>query len=188
MRFSDYIGYPVALKISSPHIVHKTDVGGVELNLRNSQEVKDAFRRIIENVKQKSKNDNIKIDGVTIQEFIANGKETIIGMKRDSQFGPLLMFGLGGIYVQVFKDVSFRLAPINELSARHMIESTKASKLLYGVRGEKPSDIESIIESLQRLSQLVMDFPEIQEIDINPLLVFEQGKGCKAIDIRIVIS
>jgi acyl-CoA synthetase (NDP forming) len=188
MRFSDYIGYPVALKISSPHIVHKTDVGGVELNLRNSQEVKDAFRRIIENVKQKSKNGNMKINRVIIQEFITSGKETIIGMKRDAQFGPLLMFGLGGIYVQVFKDVSFRLAPINELSARHMIESTKASKLLYGVRGEKPSDIESIIESLQRLSQLVMDFPEIQEIDINPLLVFEQGKGCKAIDIRIVIS
>jgi 4-hydroxybutyryl-CoA synthetase (ADP-forming) len=188
MRFSDYIGYPVALKISSPHIVHKTDVGGVELNLRNSQEVKDAFRRIIENVKQKSKNGNMKINGVIIQEFITSGKETIIGMKHDAQFGPLLMFGLGGIYVQVFRDVSFRLAPINELSARHMIESTKASKLLYGVRGEKPSDIESIIESLQRLSQLVMDFPEIQEIDINPLLVFEQGKGCKAIDIRIVIS
>jgi acyl-CoA synthetase (NDP forming) len=130
----------------------------------------------------------MKINRVIIQEFITSGKETIIGMKRDAQFGPLLMFGLGGIYVQVFKDVSFRLAPINELSAWHMIESTKASKLLYGVRGEKPSDIESIIESLQRLSQLVMDFPEIQEIDINPLLVFEQGKGCKAIDIRIVIS
>jgi acyl-CoA synthetase (NDP forming) len=130
----------------------------------------------------------MKINRVIIQEFITSGKETIIGMKRDAQFGPLLIFGLGGIYVQVFKDVSFRLAPINELSARHMIESTKASKLLYGVRGEKPSDIESIIESLQRLSQLVMDFPEIQEIDINPLLVFEQGKGCKAIDIRIVIS
>jgi acetyl coenzyme A synthetase (ADP forming)-like protein len=188
IRFSDYIGYPVALKVSSPHIVHKTDVGGVELNLRNSQEVKDAFRRIIENVKQKSKNGNMKINGVIIQEFITNGKETIIGMKRDPQFGPLLMFGLGGIYVQVFKDVSFRLAPINELSARHMIESTKASKLLYGVRGEKPSDIESIVESLQRLSQLVMDFPAIQEIDVNPLLVFEEGKGCKAIDIRIVIS
>jgi 4-hydroxybutyryl-CoA synthetase (ADP-forming) len=97
------------------------------------------------------------------------------------------MFGLGGIYVQVFKDVSFRLAPINELSARHMIESTKTSKLLYGVRGEKPSDIESLVESLQRLSQLVMDFSEIQEIDVNPLLVFEQGKGCKAVDVRIVI-
>ena len=187
MRFSDYVGYPVALKVSSPHIVHKTDVGGVELNLRNSQEVKFAYRRIIQNVKQKGKNGNIKIDGIIVQEFITTGKETIIGMKHDLQFGPLLMFGLGGIYVQVFKDVSFRLAPINELSARHMIESTKASKLLYGVRGEKPSDIESLVESLQRLSQLVMDFSEIQEIDVNPLLVFEQGKGCKAIDVRIVI-
>jgi acyl-CoA synthetase (NDP forming) len=127
MRFSDYIGYPVALKVSSPHIVHKTDVGGVELNLRNSQEVKDAYIKIIQNVRHKSKNGNIKIDGIIVQEFITTGKETIIGMKHDPQFGPLLMFGLGGIYVQVFKDVSFRLAPINGLSARYMIESTKAS-------------------------------------------------------------
>ena len=98
------------------------------------------------------------------------------------------MFGLGGIYVQVFKDVSFRLAPINRLSALHMIESTKASQLLYGVRGEMPSDILSIVESLERLSQLVIDFPEIQEIDVNPLLVFEKGNGCRAIDVRMVIS
>ena len=98
------------------------------------------------------------------------------------------MFGLGGIYVQVFKDVSFRLAPINQLSALHMIESTKANQLLYGVRGEMPSDILSIVESLERLSQLVIDFPEIQEIDVNPLLVFEKGNGCRAIDVRMVIS
>ena len=128
------------------------------------------------------------VTGINIQEFIEGGKEVILGMKRDPQFGPLLMFGSGGIYVEVFKDVSFRLAPINELSARNMIESTKAYKLLSGIRGEKPSDIESIIECLQRLSQLVIDFPEIQEIDINPLLVFQQGNGCKAVDGRIVIS
>jgi acyl-CoA synthetase (NDP forming) len=112
----------------------------------------------------------------------------IIGMKRDPQFGPLLMFGLGGIYVEIIKDVSFRLAPLKELGALHMIESTKAGKLLLGVRGEKPSDIRSIVECLERMSQLVIDFPEIQEIDINPLLVFEQGKGSKAVDARMVIS
>jgi 4-hydroxybutyrate---CoA ligase (ADP-forming) len=188
LRFSNEVGYPVALKISSPQIVHKTDVGGVELNLRSSDEVKDAFKRIMRSVRQQSDNNTVQVNGVIIQEFITNGKETIIGMKRDPQFGPLIMFGLGGIYVQVFKDVSFRLAPINQLSALHMIESTKASQLLYGVRGEMPSDILSIVESLERLSQLVIDFPEIQEIDVNPLLVFEKGNGCRAIDVRMVIS
>jgi len=166
--------------------VHKVDVGGVELNLRNAQEVRDAFRRIMQNVR--SARSDARIVGINVQEFMKSGKETIIGMKCDPQFGPLLMFGLGGIYVGIFKDVSFRLAPIKELSAYNMIESTKASKLLSGVRGEKPSDIRSIVECLQRLSQLVTDFPEIQELDINPLLVFEQGKGCKAVDARIVIS
>ena len=188
LRFSNEVGYPVALKISSPQIVHKTDVGGVELNLKSSDEVKDAFKRIMRSVRQQSDNNIVQVNGVIIQEFITNGKETIIGMKRDPQFGPLIMFGLGGIYVQVFKDVSFRLAPINQLSALHMIESTKASQLLYGVRGEMPSDILSIVESLERLSQLVIDFPEIQEIDVNPLLVFEKGNGCRAIDVRMVIS
>jgi acetyl coenzyme A synthetase (ADP forming)-like protein len=185
-KLSEEIGYPVVLKVSSPDIVHKTDVGGVELNLKNTSEVRDAFRRIIENAKRFK--DDAKILGVNVQEFITNGKEMIIGMKRDPQFGPLLMFGLGGIYVEILRDVSFRLAPIKELGALHMIESTKASKLLGGVRGEKSSDILSIVEYLERMSQLVMDFSEIEEIDINPLLVFEQGKGSKVVDVRIVIS
>ena len=187
VELAEKVGYPVVLKISSPDIVHKVDAGGVELNLKNGQEVRNAFRRIMHNVRL-TQNESKKITGINIQEFIEGGKETILGMKRDPQFGPLLMFGSGGIYVEVFKDVSFRLAPIKELGARNMIESTKAYKILSGVRGEKPSDIESIIECLQRLSQLVIDFPEIQEIDINPLLVFQQGNGCKAVDGRIVIS
>ena len=187
VELAEKVGYPVVLKISSPDIVHKVDAGGVELNLKNGQEVRNAFRKIMHSVRL-TQNESKNITGINIQEFIEGGKETILGMKRDPQFGPLLMFGLGGIYVEVFKDVSFRLAPIKELGARNMIESTKAYKLLSGVRGEKPSDIESIIECLQRLSQLVIDFPEIQEIDINPLLVFQQGNGCKAVDGRIVIS
>ncbi|MEM3083629.1 MAG: acetate--CoA ligase family protein [Nitrososphaerales archaeon] len=185
VKASKEIGYPVVLKIVSPDIIHKFDVGGVELDLKNDQEVKGAFRSIMQRVK--NARPNAKIIGVNVQEFMKGGKETIIGMKRDPQFGPLLMFGLGGIYVGVFKDISFRLAPIKELSAYDMIDSTKASKLLSGVRGEKPSDIRSIVECLQRLSQLVIDFPEIQEMDINPLLVFEEGKGCKAVDARIFI-
>lgn len=185
-RLSEEIGYPVVLKVSSPEIVHKTDVGGVELNLKNTMEVREAFRRIMDYTKKFKK--DAKILGVNIQELVTNGKEMIIGMKRDPQFGALLMFGFGGIYVEIIKDVSFRLAPLKELGALHMIESTKAGKLLLGVRGEKPSDIQSIVECLERMSQLVIDFPEIQEIDINPLLVFEQGKGSKAVDARMVIS
>jgi len=185
-RLSEEIGYPVVLKVSSHEIVHKTDVGGVELNLKNTMEVREAFRRIMDNTKKFKK--DAKILGVNIQELVTNGKEMIIGMKRDPQFGALLMFGFGGIYVEIIKDVSFRLAPLKELGALHMIESTKAGKLLLGVRGEKPSDIQSIVECLERMSQLVIDFPEIQEIDINPLLVFEQGKGSKAVDARMVIS
>jgi succinyl-CoA synthetase beta subunit len=171
---------------TSPDIVHKVDVRGVELNLKNAQEVRDAFQKIMQNVRQ-AKGD-ASIVGIHIQEFIKGGKEVIIGMKRDPQFGPLLMFGLGGIYVEIFTDVSFRLAPIKELGARHMIDSTKVSKILLGIRGDPPSDIESIVECLERMSQLVTDFSEIQEIEINPLLVFEQGMGCKVVDARIVIS
>jgi acetyl coenzyme A synthetase (ADP forming)-like protein len=183
---SEEIGYPVVLKISSPDVVHKVDIGGVELNLKNAQEVRDAYQKIMQNVRQAKA--DAKIVGINIEEFINGGKEVIIGMKRDPQFGPLLMFGLGGIYVEIFRDLSFRLAPIKELGARHMIESTKVSKLLLGARGERPSDIESLVECIERLSQLVTDFSEIQEIDINPLLVFQQGKGCKVVDARIVIS
>jgi acyl-CoA synthetase (NDP forming) len=125
---------------------------------------------------------------VFVQEMVRNGKETILGMKRDPHFGPLLMFGLGGIYVEVFKDVIFRIAPIRELGARHMIEGIKGVKLLHGFRGEPPSDMEAISQSLLRLSQLVIDFPEIEEMDINPLIVLPAGSGARVVDARILIG
>jgi len=180
------IGFPVVLKISSPDIIHKVDVGGVETNIKNENEVRERFTKILESVKNKKP--TAKILGLTVENFVSVGKEVIIGAKHDPQFGPLLMFGTGGIYVNIFNDVSFRLAPITKSDAIEMISSTKASKILAGVRGEKPSDIASIIDCLQRMSQLVTDFPDISEIDINPLLVFEEGKGCKAVDARLVIS
>ena len=117
--------------------------------------------------------------------MVKGGKETIIGAKQDPKFGPLVMFGMGGIYVEVLKDVVFRLAPIDEYEANRMVESVKTSKILHGVRGERPSDINTLVECLQRLSQLVTDFPEIAEFDMNPLLVLEEGKGCKSVDVRI---
>lgn len=180
------IGFPVVMKIVSPDIVHKVDVGGVRLSLQSEAEVKKAYGEMIQQVKAVKRDANIW--GVLIQEMVRKGKETILGMKRDPHFGPLLMFGLGGIYVEVFRDVIFRIAPIRELGARYMIEGIKGIKLLKGFRGEPPSDMEAIAQSLCRLSQLVIDFPEIEEMDINPLIVLPSGSGARVVDARILIA
>ncbi len=180
------IGFPVVLKIVSPDIVHKVDVGGVKLDLKSESDVKDAYTELLQQVKT-SKHD-VEIWGVLVQEMVRGGKETILGMKRDHQFGPLLMFGLGGIYVEVLRDVTFRIAPIRELGARHMIENIKGIKLLMGYRGEPPSDIDAIAQCLLRLSQLVTEFPEIEEMDINPLIVLSAGSGARVVDARILIA
>jgi len=177
------IGYPVVMKIVSPQIIHKSDAGGVKVGLKNLQEVRTAFKEIIKNAKKYNKKAIIK--GVLIQEMVKGGKETIIGSKLESGFGPVVMFGMGGIYVEVLKDVTFRLAPITDSEADEMISSIKTNKLLQGVRGEKPSDTKKLSECLQRISQLVSDFKEIKELDMNPVLVFEKGKGCKVVDVRI---
>ena len=186
MKAVQEIGYPVVMKIASPEIVHKSDAGGVKIGLKNEDEIRQAFRTIISNAK-KYKPD-AKIDGILVQEMIKSGKETILGAKFDPILGPLIMFGLGGIYVEVLKDVVFRLAPLEEREATRMIESVKTINLLKGVRGEKPHDLGAIRESLQRLSQLITDFQEIEELDVNPLLVLEDGKGVRAIDIRISLK
>lgn len=185
-RAAQEIGFPVALKIVSPDIVHKVDVGGVQLNLSSGQEVTEAYASLLAQVTAARPEANIW--GVLVQEMVCNGKETILGMKRDPHFGPLLMFGLGGIYVEVFRDVIFRIAPIRELSAWHMIEGIKGGRLLQGFRGEPALDRESIAQSLLRLSQLVTDFPEIEEMDINPLMVLPQGMGAKVVDARILLN
>lgn len=183
IKSSNEIGYPVVMKIVSPEIVHKSESGGVKVGIRNQDQARKAFNDILANVK--SYNPDATVKGVLVQEMIESAKETILGSKRDPMFGPLIMFGLGGIYVEILKDVVFRLAPINGQDAKEMIESIKSIKLLKGARGEQPSDIEGIEESLQRLSQLVTDFPEIEEFDMNPLLVLEKGKGVRAVDVRI---
>jgi 4-hydroxybutyryl-CoA synthetase (ADP-forming) len=186
VKAAQEIGYPVVMKIASPDIIHKSDAGGVKVNLANEQEVRNAFNSIISNAKNYKY--DAKIKGVLVQELVKGGKETIIGAKHDPKFGSLLMFGMGGIYVEVLKDVVFRLAPIKEYEARDMVESIKTSKLLKGVRGERPSDVNALVDCLQRLSQLVTDFPEIAEFDMNPLLVLEDGKGCRAVDVRIGLA
>ena len=179
------IGYPLVMKIVSPDIIHKSDAGGVKVGVKTDDELKSAFRTITENaLKYKS---DVKIKGVLVQEMVKSAKETILGASQDPTFGPVIMFGLGGIYVEVLKDVVFRVASIHEQEAINMVESIKTLKLLKGVRGEKPSDLKAIADSLQRLSQLVVDFQEIKEFDINPLLVLEEGKGARVVDARIIL-
>jgi 4-hydroxybutyryl-CoA synthetase (ADP-forming) len=179
------IGYPLVMKIVSPDIIHKSDAGGVKVGVKTDDELKSAFRTITENaLKYKS---DAKIKGVLVQEMVKSAKETILGASQDPTFGPVIMFGLGGIYVEVLKDVVFRVALIDEQEAINMVESIKTIKLLKGVRGEKPSDLKAIADSLQRLSQLVVDFQEIKEFDINPLLVLEEGKGARVVDARIIL-
>ncbi|HEU4443500.1 MAG TPA: acetate--CoA ligase family protein [Nitrososphaeraceae archaeon] len=179
----DEIGYPVVMKIVSPDIIHKSDAGGVKVGLKNDNEVRAAFKEISNNAKKYKSNAQIK--GVLVQEMITSAKEIILGSKTDPLFGPLIMVGLGGIYVEILKDVVFRLAPIDEHEAEKMIESIRAIKLLKGIRGEPPSDLDAVVGCLQRLSQLIIDFPEIEEFDINPLLVLERGKGVRVADVRI---
>ena len=185
---AEKIGYPVVMKIASPDILHKSDVGGVKVGLDNAEDVEAAFNEMMKIAKSAVPNANIM--GVLIQEMITGGKEVILGMSKDAQFGPMLMFGLGGIYVEVLKDVAFKIAPILPREAAEMIDMIKSSALLKGSRGERPVDLDSIKEGLLRLSQLVTDFPVIKELDINPLKVFPaEGKGgCVAIDARIAIE
>ncbi|GKS67037.1 acyl-CoA synthetase [Nitrosarchaeum sp.] len=183
IKIAKQIGYPVVMKIASPQIIHKSDAGGVKVNLTNDSEIKEAFKTIITNAKKY--NENAEIKGVLIVEMVKGGKELIIGSKLESGFGPVIMLGMGGIYVEVLKDVTFKLAPVTDKEADDMIASIKTQKLLQGVRGEKPSDISKLSECIQRLSQLVTDFKEIKELDMNPVLVMEKGKGCKILDVRI---
>jgi 4-hydroxybutyryl-CoA synthetase (ADP-forming) len=174
------------MKIASPDIIHKSDAGGVKVGVKSDEEIRAAFRSITENARKYKSDANIK--GVLVQEMVKSAKETILGASLDPTFGPVIMFGLGGIYVEVLKDVVFRVAPIDEREAMNMVESIKTIKLLKGVRGEKPSDLKAIADSLQRLSQLLIDFPEIKEFDINPLLVLEEGKGARVVDSRIILK
>ena len=179
------IGFPVVMKIASPDVIHKFDYGGVKLDLKTKGEVKQAYQDILGRVRRLKP--DARIVGMTVEEMAPPGKEVILGMTQDPQFGPMLMFGLGGIYVEVLEDVTFRVAPIRELSAMAMITRTKTHKILEGFRGGPSYDIEAIADCLKRLSQLVVDFEEINELDINPLFVYEKGRGCKIVDARIIL-
>ncbi len=180
------IGFPVVMKIASPDILHKTDIGGVKVGLRSASDVRDAFDLLVYRATRFMP--EARIWGCLVQQMIMGGREVIIGMNRDPQFGPLLMFGLGGIYVEVLKDVSFRIAPVSRKEAEEMIAEIRSYNLLKGVRGQKPADMDAMVDILLRVSQLVTDFPEVVEMDINPLMVLDSGQGAYAVDMRLVIS
>ncbi len=180
------LGFPIVLKIWSPDILHKSDVGGVKIGLNSEQEVKDAFDLMMYRIPPKRPEAHIL--GVLVQEMCKSGKEVILGMNRDPHFGPLMMFGMGGIMVEVLKDVSFYLAPLTAEEAKQMLINTKTYQILKGVRGEEGVDIEAIAEGLQRLSQLVTEFPQIKEMDINPYVVGPEGTTPIAVDARMSIE
>jgi acetyl-CoA synthetase (ADP-forming) len=183
-KFSEEIGYPVVLKVISPDVLHKFDVGGVILNVNSQEDARKAYNEIMENVK-KNRTD-AKINGILIQEMVPSSIEIIVGAVKDSQFGPTVMFGFGGIFVEVMKDVAFRIAPITERDAQEMITEIKAYPILRGYRGQPPADIDAIVRILVNTSRLVMDHQEIKELDLNPVLVYE--KGAKTVDARIILE
>jgi acetyltransferase len=186
VQSANRIGYPVVLKIESPNILHKTDIGGVRLNVNTAEEVRRIFFELVG--RAHIYYPKATILGVNVSKMVPLGRELIIGMTHDITFGQLIMFGLGGIYVNFLKDVTFGLAPLSEREVVEMIEQTKAFTLLRGIRGDARSDIDSIIDVILRFSQLVTDFSEINEIDINPLSVYEENKGCLCLDVKITIS
>ncbi|MFO8037017.1 MAG: acetate--CoA ligase family protein [Anaerolineales bacterium] len=187
VQYAAEIGYPVVLKITSPDILHKTDVGGVKVGLEDPQEVRDAFELMLYRAERYLP--EAEVWGCQVQEMAPpGGLEVLIGMNRDPQFGPLVTFGLGGIYVEALKDVTFRVAPFSRREAESMLDEIRAHTLLEGVRGEQASDKEAIVDILLRIGQLVGEFPEIAELDINPLIVYPEGQGAIAIDMRLVLS
>ncbi|NJL92216.1 MAG: CoA-binding protein [Anaerolineae bacterium] len=180
------IGYPVVLKIASPDILHKTDIGGVKVGLNSASDVRDAFELITYRAQRYVP--DARIWGCLVQEMVPKGIELLVGMSRDPQFGPLVTFGLGGIYVEALKDVTFRVAPFGRRDAEDMLTEIRGRSLLEGVRGEPPIDKAAVVETLLQMSQLVTDFPEIVEMDINPLVAYEAGQGVLALDMRLVLK
>ncbi|MEP0766497.1 MAG: acetate--CoA ligase family protein [Fimbriimonadia bacterium] len=180
------IGYPVAMKIHSPDIIHKSDIGGVKLRLNTPDDVRDAYELMMLRIGKRMP--DARLDGVYVEEMCKPGREVIIGVTRDPQFGPMLMFGLGGIFVEVMKDVTFHLAPITADEAVQMLMSTRSAALLQGARGQARVDINAIAAALQRISQLVTDFPQIEEMDINPLITGPVGMEPIAADARITLK
>lgn len=185
-RFAAEIGFPVVLKLISPDILHKTDIGGVILNVQSEEAAAKGFEALVG--RAAAAHPGARLRGVQVQQMICGGQEVIVGMKRDATFGPLIMFGLGGVYVEALRDVSFRLAPLTRLDAEEMIEEVRSAKLLAGLRGAPPADRAALVDAIVRIGQLAADHPEVAELDVNPLLVLPQGQGAVAVDARVILG
>lgn len=184
VAISRELGFPIVLKIASADVVHKTDAGGVKLGLRTSKQVANAYDDIMKSVK--SKFPAAKIQGVSVQKMARPGVEVIVGMSKDPQFGPVIMFGLGGVWVEILKDVSFRIVPLERRDAREMIQEIKGRPLLEGYRGQEPADIANLEELIMNVSSFVEQHPEVKELDLNPIFAYKDG--AVAVDARIVLE
>ena len=180
------IEYPVAIKVISDQITHKSDVGGVQINLRNPSALKAAYNEMMDQISEAYP--NAKIDGVLVQPMVMGGHELILGGRQDPQFGPVVVVGFGGVFVEIFDETSVRIAPISKPMAEEMLNSLRGIQILKGARGNAPSDISALVDALLRVSQLLIDFPEIKELDINPLRVLPKGQGCRALDARMILG
>lgn len=183
VKYSDEIGYPIVLKIVSPQVLHKSDSGGVLINIKNAEEVRAGYNQILTNVKKHVP--EAVITGILVQEMAPSGTEVIVGSTKDPTFGNTLMFGLGGIFVEVLKDVSFRIVPIQKVDAAEMVKEIKAYKILEGVRGMPPADQEMLVKILMATSKMLEECPEVKELDMNPIIVYE--KGARVVDARVIL-
>lgn len=181
---SQKIGFPVALKITSPDVIHKTDSGGVRLSINNLTEVKKAYNEILEGVRKQYP--NALIHGISVQKMVRPGIEVIIGTSKDPQFGPVIMFGLGGIFVEVLKDVSFRIIPVERKDAQEMIKEIKGYPLLQGYRGGEPANISKLSETILKISKLIEGNPKIRELELNPIFAYRDG--VLAVDARVILE
>jgi acyl-CoA synthetase (NDP forming) len=186
LNLAESIGYPVVMKVVSPDIIHKSDAGGVALDIDNAEEASSAYEAILQNC-QRFKAD-ARIEGIEVSEQVKPGIETIVGARRDASFGPVVMFGLGGIYVEVMKDIAFRAFPIGRDEANAMIRQIKTYPLLLGVRGENRKDIEGTADAIIRVGTALKQVEDISDIEINPLVAYDLGEGVKAVDVRILLT
>ncbi|MCX8208390.1 MAG: acetate--CoA ligase family protein [Sulfolobales archaeon] len=184
-EIAEKIGYPVVLKIVSPDIVHKSDVGGVKVNISSEQEVRKWFEVIMSNVRSRAP--AARVSGILVQEMVPQDLEVIVGATRDAVFGPVVMFGLGGIFVEVLRDVSIRITPITEYDAEEMLREIKAAQILQGYRGSPPRDRKAIVDIILKVGRLMEEVPEVTDVDLNPVMVFPEGMGAKIADARILV-
>ena len=185
VKFAREVRYPIVLKIASPDIIHKSEAKGVRVGLSSELEIRQSFGDLIDNAR--AYKPDAKILGVTIQEYLPPAREVIVGALQDPSFGATVMFGLGGVWVEVLDDISFRLAPLSAEDAREMIQEIKGYPVLAGIRGTPPADVGALVDIIQKVGQLAHEFSEIAEMDLNPIFTFDDGKGAMVADARIIL-